>query len=272
MKFASIPKFSVLLIAGAFVLAMAGCGGTSNTALTQGNWSVTATSTAPTSHNLAVNVFYIGGNLTQNGSAVSGQMVVANSDCFDVSTPVAITGTVKGKAVTLTTAAFQEQVVTVTGTASDPSTLSGTYKVTGGLCDGDSGTVTASAVPSISGTWNGLVSPTGTASVQGISQATISIAMTQASTASEDGSFALTGDITYTNSSCSVNGTITTAFVAGPYLLINATTNEQDESTGSFAFNGYLDSSSAPKNFTGDYDVVSGLCSGNFETPTFTKQ
>jgi hypothetical protein len=273
MKFARFPKFSVLtLLAGVFAMALVGCGGGSNLALTQGNWSVTATSTASaSSHNIASNIFYIGGNLTQNGSAVSGTMYVANSGCFDVSTPIAISGTVKDKTVTLTTASFQEQVITVTATGTDPSTLSGTYKVTGSGCDGgDQGTVSALAMPAISGTWNGLVASTG----PGITQATLSVALTQAATASADGTFALTGTVTYTNSSCSVSGTITTGSVAGQYIpLIRVTTNEQDESQGSFDYtNSLLDSASAPKNMTGDYDVTSGLCDGNVQSLTLTKQ
>ncbi len=74
MKFASFPKFSVLsLLAGVFALALAGCGGTSNMALTQGNWAVAASSSQ------SANTFSIGGNLTQSGSKVSGTMYITES-------------------------------------------------------------------------------------------------------------------------------------------------------------------------------------------------
>jgi hypothetical protein len=61
--------------------------------------------------------------------------------------------------------------------------------------------------------------------------------------------------------------------VAGQFILINASTNEKDESTGSFSYYPVLlDSASAPKNMTGDYDVVTGMCIDDFEHPTLTKQ
>ncbi len=269
MKFARIPKFALLSLAGVFALALAGCGGGSNLALTQGNWSVTATSTA--SARAAAPTFLIGGNLTQNGSAITGAMYVIDSLCFPASQQLAITGTVKDKNITLTTATFNDQVITVTATGSDPSTLSGTYKVTGSGCDGgDQGTVTATAMPSISGTWNGLVPSNG----NGITQATISVALTQAAAASADGTFSLTGTVTYTNSTCSVSGTISSGSVAGQYISsLHVDTVQSDESTGEFFYsNVVLDSSTAPKNMTGDYDSISDLCGENSQTLTLTKQ
>ncbi len=272
MKFASFPKFALLLpLACVFVLALAGCGAGRNLALTQGNWAVTATST--NTGTIAISTFYIGGNLTQTGSSVSGTMYIVGSDCFDSAAPIAITGTVKEKKVTLTTASYQEQVITVTasGTSNSgtsASTLSGTYTVTGGCAGGDKGTVTANAVPSISGTWNGTLA----LGTNGIAAPTLSIALTQAATASADGTFALTGAITYTNSGCSVSGTISSGTLAGNFILINAFTIETDDSDGAFSYqNVLLDSPTAPKNMTGTYDVGSGLCPG-LQTLTLTKQ
>ncbi|MFY9561968.1 MAG: hypothetical protein WAQ52_17175 [Terriglobales bacterium] len=102
---------------------------------------------------------------------------------------------------------------------------------------------------------------------------TLAIAFTQAAMASTDGTFALTGNVTFANSTCSVDGTVSNAFIAGPYLVVNGSTNETDGSSGSFSYtNVLLDSASAPKNMTGTYDVVDGLCAGDLDTPTFTKQ
>jgi hypothetical protein len=272
MKFSGFLKF-VFLTSMPGILALVGCGGSDTLALTEGNWSVAATSNVG-ARDLALASFYIGGNLKQSGSTVSGSMYVVGSGCFPASQLIDITGTVKGKKVTLTTAAFQEQVVTVTATGTDSSTLTGTYSIAGGLCDGDQGTVSAAAVPAITGTWNGLVNPIGPSRL-GISQATLSIALTQAATPSEDGTFALTGTVTFTNSNCSVSGTITGGSVAGLYVpFLDVDTVEQGGGPGHFQFsNALLDSASAPKNLTGDYDVSAGLCLGNdTQSVTFTKQ
>ncbi|MGA8067928.1 MAG: hypothetical protein WCA47_11395 [Terriglobales bacterium] len=210
--------------------------------------------------------FYVGGNLTQTGSDVAGMMYVVNSSCFSSSTTVAFTGTVKGKDVTLTSASTGGQIVTVTasGTA---SSLSGTYSVVGGCADGDTGSISASAVPSISGTWSGPITGSGGSNV------TLALALTEAATASMDGTFAITGNLTFTNSSCSVNGTVSSAFIAGPYLLVNGSTNETDGSTGDFSYTQVLlNNPATPTSMKGTYDVIDGLCAGDLDTPTFTKQ
>jgi hypothetical protein len=269
MKLAGFPKFALLSLAGVFTLALAGCGG-SNLALTQGNWAITATSTAPV--NASATAFVVGGNLTQSGSSLTGTMYVTQSLCFDPSTTIPFTGTVHEKKVTLTSTNVAEQgVINVTASGTKDS-LTGTYTVTGGQCDGDQGTVAANPVPSISGTWNGSLSiaTLGTKGL-GVAQPTISIALTQAATASTDGTFALTGTITYANSPCSVSGTITNATVAGNFVTINATTVETDDTEGVFSYtDGVLDSTTSPKNVTGTYEV-DGACS-QFQTLTLTKQ
>jgi hypothetical protein len=231
------------------------------TTLTPGNWSVTATSS-----NSEVGTFKVGGNLTQSGNALSGSMYVVGSMCFDVSQPVAFTGTVSGTDVTLTSADVNGQVFSVTATSTDSSTLSGTYTVTGGCAGSDSGTATASAVLSISGTWSGPVIGAGGPSV------TLSMTLAQGTVASSDGSFPLTGTLTYSGSSCSVSGTITNGFVAGSYILVNANTVETDASDGSIFYNQVLlDSSSHPHNMTGPYEVGSGLCAGDLQELTLNK-
>jgi hypothetical protein len=102
---------------------------------------------------------------------------------------------------------------------------------------------------------------------------TLSLALTQASTASSDGTFGLTGNITYTNSSCSASGTISEAFLAGPYLILSANTTELDDSTGSFSYSPVLlNDPSTPKTMAGTYEVITGLCGGDMQTLTLTKQ
>ena len=266
MKFGNFPKFASLsLLAGVLTMALAGCGGSSNLGLTQGNWAFSASSTAPAKI-VSGPTFVVGGNLTQSGNNLTGTMYVTQSGCIPQQF-VSFTGTVKGKNVTLTSASFGGEVISVTASGSKDS-LSGTYTVTGDCAD--SGTVTASAVPSISGTWNGTIpNPT-----QGIAQATLSIALTQAATASEDGTFALSGTLTYSNSVCSVSGTISNGSLAGNYIVfINGTTLDQDSGEGTILYsNVTLDSVTVPKNMTGDYNVTGGLCQDQSQSVTLTKQ
>jgi hypothetical protein len=258
MKFASFPKFALLsLLAGVFALVLTGCGASSNLNLTQGNWSMTATPSGG-------GTFYIGGNLTQSGTNVVGTMYVINSNCYSPSQTVAFTGTVKGNNVALTSASVGGEVITVAATGTAGS-LTGTYSIAGGTtCNGDSGTLTATPVPSISATWSGPIVSQG-------GQSILALAITQATTASSDGTFALTGTGTYTNSTCFSTASITSAFVAGPYLVVNGTT---DDGGNFFYTNVLLNNSASPTNMKGTYEVSDpgATCDGDLDSPTFTKQ
>ena len=264
MKFASFPKFALFsLLAGVFALVLTGCGASSNLNLTQGNWSMTATPSGG-------GTFYIGGNLTQSGTNLVGTMyVISFPNCYSPSQTVAFTGTVKGKNVTLTSASVGGQVISIIATGTTGS-LTGTYSIAGGTtCNGDSGAIAGNPVPSVSGTWSGPITGSGGPNV------TLAIAFTQAATASADGTFALTGNVTFTNSSCSLNGTVDTSFIAGPYLVVTGTTNEVDGSTGSFDYiYALLNNPASPTNMKGTYDVFNTTepCSGDTDSPTFTKQ
>ena len=87
-------------------------------ALTQGNWSMAATS------NGSAGSFNIGGNLSQSGSSLAGTMYVVGS-CISTSEQVAFTGSVSGNNITLASSGGSGQVITLslTGTA---SSLTGT--------------------------------------------------------------------------------------------------------------------------------------------------
>jgi hypothetical protein len=264
MKFASFPKFALFsLLAGVLALVLTGCGASSNLALTQGNWSMTATTSgAPT--------FYIGGNLTQSGTNLVGTMYVINSNCYSPSQTVAFTGTVKGNNVALTSASVGGEVITVAASGTAGS-LTGTYSIAGGTtCNGDSGTLTATPVPSISATWSGpIVDANG-------DNAILSMALTQAATASPDGTFALTGNLTYTGSTCSVSGTLPAggAFIAGTYIVMQGNTIEFDGSPGTFTYYpAFLNNPTLPIDMQGTYTQTFGVCTDNAgNAATFTKQ
>jgi hypothetical protein len=270
MKFAAFPKF-VLLAALAGACALSGCGSLgspktaqSDLAPTAGNWSFVATSTV-----VSGQVSHIGGNLTLSGNNVSSTM---HTDLlgFDCSLPFTFSGTLQNQQITFTSPAnANNQVITVIASVTSPSTITGTYAVSaGGGYAADAGNVTAALVPDISGTWKGQIAGSGGPNV------TLSMALIQASTASSDGTFALTGNLTYANSSCSTSGTVSNSFLAGSMLIINADTIEQDGTQGSFSYTGaLLNNPATPTTMSGGtYDVVTGLCASDQDTPTFTKQ
>jgi hypothetical protein len=260
MKYLALRKLS-LAAALLSLFALAGCGGNSSTSITQGNWSFAAT---PSGQGTAP--FYIGGNLTQNGSNLSGSMYVINS-CIDPSQQQTFSGTINAGKVTLTSAPDPADEVITMVLSANGSSLSGSYSITGGTCaNGTSGTIGANPVASISGTWAGPLND------QNDPSATLSIALTQASTASADGTFALSGTLTYTNSLCEASGNITSGTFAGPYIIaINATNGNGDTVTYNY---GVLDSTINPHQMTNGTYSVSGSspCNNDSSVPTFTKQ
>jgi hypothetical protein len=261
MKFASFSKVALLsLLAG--MVALSGCGASKNLALTPGNWSMTAASGA-------AGTFYIGGNLAQSGTSLTGSMYFVSSNCFSPSQTVTFTGTVKGNNVTLTSDSVGGEVVSISATGTNGSALTGTYSIAGGIgCDGHTGNLTANPVPSISGTWGGTILSAGGVS-QGGTNAALAIAFTQAATASTDGTFVLTGNGTFINSTCSNTATVTSAFIAGPYLVVNGNTDDG----GSYSYQQVLlNNSTSPTSMTGTYSVFGGNCDGDLDEPTFTKQ
>jgi hypothetical protein len=266
MKFASFPKFALLsLLAGVFALVLTGCGASNNLALPAGNWSMTATPSGAAT-------FSIGGNLTQSGTNLVGTMYVINSLCYSPSQTVAFTGTVKGSKVTLTSASVGGEVLSITASGTAGS-LTGTYSIAGGTsCNGQTGTLVANPVPSVSGTWTGPI-----VDGNGDLNAKLTIALTQAATASADGTFAVTGKLTYSGSTCSVSGTLqTSSFMAGTYIVVQGDTIEFDGSAGTFTYYPtFLNNPTSPTNMQGPYQQTfgPGFCTdSNPNATTFTKQ
>jgi len=260
MKLAVVPRIVMLTLAATLALALSGCGfGSSNhnLALTQGNWSISATSTN------SANAFSVGGNLTQSGTSLSGKMYIVGADpgCnIDPAQAVTMTGTVNGSNVALSSASIGGQVITIAASGSG-SAFSGTYSIAGGNCDGDQGNVTANAVPSISGTWTGTVEVSS-------APATMSVVLTQSGTASADGTFALTGTVTYIGSVCDAAATVlATSRIQGADVTVDASVGD-----GTFNYTGPLDSVTAPKNIVGTYSTSDSCAGDSDQTVTLTKQ
>ena len=252
---------------------MVGCGGSSsggnggggnqNSSITSGNWYVEATSTL-----LSGQKSYIGGSLIQTGTTIAGTTHIDNSNCYDLfDDDVPFTGTVSGSSVTLTSGSVTGQVIRVTGTITSANNISGTYTIRGGCADGDSGSIIGMHVPSISGTWKAT-------EVSGSTTITTTAAITQQSTASADGSYPLSGTITFTNSPCATTATIDSiSFVSGDIVAVSATTNESGGGHGQLIFVGYMNNPAAATALEGGYEFASGVCTQSTMTNlNFTKQ
>lgn len=222
----------VLAVLFVSCLLCIGCGeGSSSSSapyssISGGNWSLTATSKVTSGP-----AFYLGGGLTQSGNVVSGTMVVisSGSNCPSLSgAAITFTGKFSSDTLTLTSANFSNQLVMVNAHGSGNS-LTGTYSVAGGCADGDNGTIAASYLPSLTGTWTGtFMNPDGTTvpadpANPRAGAATASLALTQSDTAT-NGFFPLSGTFN-TNMDNVASGTIpgtTAAYVMGTSVVISA--------------------------------------------------
>jgi hypothetical protein len=239
-----------------------GGGGSQNASINSGNWYVEATSLVS-----AGQKSYILGGLVQTGTTISGTMHIDNSNCYDLfNDNVPFSGSVSGSTVTLTSASVTSQVIKVTGTITSASALTGTYTITGGCANGDHGSITAMHVPPISGTWKAT-------EVSGSTTITTTVNITQQSTANPDGSFNLTGTVTFTNSPCATTGTINTvSFTAGDVVAVAVDTNEVGGGHGQLVFFGYLGIPASQTAISGAYQYASGVCNGSTGNLNFTKQ
>lgn len=192
----------------------------------------------------------IAGSINQSGSAVSGAVHVGGSNCFDQPTTISLTGTLTGNNISLTSTSVGGQVTTFTGSITDTA-LTGTYAVTGGCADGDQGTVTGIKILSITGALSGTFTTSDKETFNVAAQ------VTQGGAGSE-GSFGLTGTVTF-GSSCFSSGTITPGtFPSGSFILGTHVAIEIKTDNGTVAFLGTANQ--ATGEISGDYTVVGGTC------------
>ncbi len=232
----------------------------SNSSSLTGNWEFDTTSTA-----IPGVTSQVGGSIVQAGTTISGVLHVLGSDCFNVFTDnVTVTGTITGNSLTITSGAVNGQVINFTGTATS-TTLSGTYTITGGCAGGDHGNVSGFKVPSVTGNWTGSFTSSLGPSTN------VTAALTQGS-AFADGSFALSGTVTFQSSACFASGTITAGAISSPtgssifgtFLWVEINT-----SNGLVVFLGTLNQ--AGNQIFGDYFVFGGSCDGDTGTGTVNK-
>lgn len=219
-----------------------------------GNWAITALSQTGVA-------IQLGGYITDDTSGnVSGTLHVLNSACYGMAQDISITGTISTAGnLVAGSPAVTSQTINFTGAISNGLLSNGTYTITGGCANGDKGTVTGYIAPSYTATYTG----TFVSSPQNIPTTVV----TTESGPDADGFFHVTGTAAFSSSPCFTKGTITSSTIAGAYMLIAITT----DNNGAVSFLGY---NSDPKQNTiaGVYDVTVGLCDGNTGDGTITAQ
>lgn len=190
---------------------LAGCGTGSQTTTSQpvavslnsGNWAFFPPN--PLSGGSISLPPFLSGSLMSSAGQVSGDFLV--SPVFDAcplisSIDLALTGTVKGSQLTLTSASWNSGVFTVTGTvAPDGNSISGQWSVKGGCADGANGGLNASYVPPVTGTWTGVLAPLPGQSANALTGSAATVQLVQAPEPTQF-SFPLSGTIAISGSSC----------------------------------------------------------------------
>ncbi len=237
-----------------------GGGGGSTASFTAGNWSFTT--------NGGINgAIALGGYLTSSGTTVSGNLFVVGStgSGFTLqksSTSMPVTGTLTSGTLTLSgTISSSTFAMTFTNVSSGATSVAGTYTVTGGTDTGDSGTVSGVISPSgaYTGTWAGTDTTTG---------GTMSVAMTESTSANTNGSFTLNptsgGGVTFSGvTGCSVTGALNTtySYAAGGIVFLDVTTADSGVSgpfSGELTFLGVANDASNPTTLSGGGYIYTG--------------
>jgi hypothetical protein len=211
-----------------------------------GNWHFSTTSTVSGTPPVT-----IAGSISQSGSSVSGAVHVDGSICFDRLTTIGLTGTLTGSNIALTSESVDGQVITVAGSITDRA-FTGTYTINGGCASGDHRNVTGIRIPFIANQLSGTFTTSG--------QKTFSVVgdVAQSSGASLDGSFGISGTVTF-STPCFSSGTVTPGtFSSGSFIMGRAVALEIETSNGILTFLGTvnLDRSEV----SGDYTISGGTC------------
>ena len=246
---------STLWIVSALVLC--GCGGgrgtTSGSAPlparlffdTTGNWQFTTASTAG-----AVSLS-IAGSIDQSVTEVSAALHIDGSNCFDQLTTVRLSGTLAGNKISLTSTSVSGQVINFAGDITDTA-FTGTFTINSGCADGEHGNVTGAKIPSITSQLSGTFTASGQQTFAATAQAT-------QGNASSEGTFGITGTVTF-GPSCFSSGTITSGtFPSGSFIMGTSVSLEIETDNGTVVFHGTANQTTGE--IRGDYMVLNGTCS-----------
>jgi len=228
-----------------------------------GNWQFNATPPGADTPAIAV-----AGSLFQSDSSVTGAVHIDSSDCFDPQTTVAMTGTLTNGKVSLTSTAVDGQVITLTGAFTDNYDFTGTYSIGGGCADREQGNVTGS---NVSFDTTGGISLSGAFTNSGGNTFNAAFNAAQSNSANSDGSFGISGTVTF-QTSCFSSGTITPGNLSsGSFILGTSVTLVMDTGNGTVTFLGTQNLAEGVA--TGTFTVAGGTCEQNgtavltFSTP-----
>jgi len=211
-----------------------------------GNWQFSMTSTVSGAPSLTM-----AGSINRSGNSVTGAVHVDGSNCFDHLTTNGLAGTVSDRNISLTSGSVSGQVITLNGSIARDA-FTGNYMIDGGCAAGDQGNVTGVNIPYIGNTLGGTFKPSGGQTFD------ISGDWAQNASASSDGSFGLTGTVTF-NGSCLGSGTITPGtFPSGSYIMGTSVALEIQTSNGTLTFGGTL--SPDRSEISGSYVVSDSAC------------
>lgn len=159
---------------------------------------------------------FLAGSLMMNGDSVSADFAIMTLTECEVSanSGLVLNGTVSDSKISMTSAAWQGTVFTVTGAvSSDGRIISGNWSGKGGCADGQSGLLDLKYIPPVTGTWTGVLGaavagvPAGntsaseTPSPEGLAGATVTFQLQQAATPVE-AAFLLSGTMSISGSTC----------------------------------------------------------------------
>ena len=217
-----------------------------------GNWQFSTTSA------MGMAPATIAGSIVQSGASISGAMHVDASNCFDQLTTVGQTGILTGSDLSLTSTSANGQVTSFIGTISDDafngadSAFTGTYTMSSGCANGDHGSVTGIRIPVIANTLNG------TFTTAGGEKFDVAGGEAQNSTPSIEGSFGISGTVSF-RTSCFSSGTITPGtFPSGSFIIGTSVALEIETDNGTVIFLGTLNRER--NEISGNYVVAGGTC------------
>ena len=215
-------------------------------AMTAGNWELDGTSSA------GMAPLRLAGNINPSGTSLTDTVHVSGSKCFDPLTTIPFTGSVSSSGnVQLNSAAVAGQVITLNGTEYYDR-FTGTYSIAGGCADGDFGTVKGNAIGDIANVLAG--------TFRGSSGQTVDVSgnIAQNAAASADGSYGLSGTVTFTGS-CLSSGTLTSGSVqSGSFIVGTSVGLGIQTDNGTLVFLGLLDQ--ATGEVDGSYTLSGGSC------------
>lgn len=226
---------------------------------------------------------FLGGSLMVSGGQISADFLVLPvlSACpvgIGANFDVQLTGSVSNNQLTLTSMPWNGGVFTITGAvASDGNSFTGQWSVKGGCATGAGGALVASYVPSVTGTWSGVLAALPGQTANGLTGAAATLQLVQSSTPTAF-SFPLSGTIAISGSTCGFSsGTLVQLPGSDPLdpssVIGQAWTAEAQMSDGkSVVVAVGVENSLSPGAWLVDLTVAGGACDGAFGTTTVSLQ